>query len=138
MNKSNVFEKEEKVLCENCGKDLMLDPEMSMVQIVDDMTTKKITRIVPCCKGECDNLLKLRLEENESDGWKDLSEFINPILYLKHIMSVLNNMYDGIGFANEEAFEEYKSLVIRCYPYVTRDMTEEEIKSCEMSFMFPF
>ncbi|ENY99680.1 hypothetical protein HMPREF1092_02816 [Clostridium thermobutyricum] len=31
MNKSNVFEKEEKVLCANCGKDLMLDPEMSMV-----------------------------------------------------------------------------------------------------------
>ncbi|WP_207637638.1 hypothetical protein [Clostridium thermobutyricum] len=53
-------------------------------------------------------------------------------------MSVLNNMYAGIGFANEEAFEEYKSLVIICYPYVTRDMTEEETKSCEMSFMFPF
>lgn len=137
MKKSNIFNSNEEVKCEYCGKKLMDNPTLSMVQIVCD-NENKITGILPCCKGKCDKELKNRIKDNNCDGWKEFDEFINPYLYIKHIMAVLNSMYEGRGFANKEAFESYKDLIIKCYPYITRDLTKNEIENANFDEMFPF
>lgn len=137
MGKSDVLYESETVKCANCGKDLFESLSLSMVQIATN-DNELITRVVPCCKGECDRKLKSLLRENEHDGWKDLEDFTNPYLFLKHIMSVLNCMYEDKGFENEEAFEAYKDLIIKCYPYISKSMTEKEKESARMSEIFPF
>lgn len=137
MEKAKVFYNSETVKCVNCGKDLFKDTSLSMVQFVTN-NKDMITRVVPCCKGECDKRLRRLLNRDEIDGWRDFGDFINPYIFLKHIMSVMNCMYEDKGFENKEAFENYKNLVIRCYPYVSRNMTEKEIESARIDEMIPF
>ena len=137
MRASNIFDEIEPIKCAVCGKNLLDDIGMSMVQIRTN-NNDKITGFIPCCKGECDEKLKRSMKKNEYDGWKDVKEFVNPFLFIKHMMSVMNSMFDGEGFANKEAFEVYKDFVINCYPYVTRDLTDAEKKEVEYDAMSPF
>lgn len=138
MNKSNVYSNAEDIKCSVCGKSLMKDPGMSMVNIIENINTHKIVYVKPCCKGKCDKTIERFAKDNEVSGWKDLSEFTNPYLYIKHVMSVFNSMSNGIGFENKEAFEDYKKLLIDMYPYITRNLTDEEIKSAAWMNAMPF
>lgn len=128
MKRSNVFNDESNVACKVCGKNLLDDVENSLVNIVQNTKTHKIVSVTPCCKGKCDQRMQLQAGINEVSGWKDLKEFTNPYLYLKHIMSVMNSMAQGYGFENAEAFENYKALLIQLYPYIARDMEKDEIE----------
>ena len=126
MKKSNVFSNQSEIKCSVCGKNLMDNPGMSMVNIIQNMDTQKIICVKPCCKGRCDKVIGSATKPREVSGWKDITDFLNPYLYMKHIMSVMNSMQDGEGFENDEAFEDYKSLLLNVYPYVTRDLSDEE------------
>jgi hypothetical protein len=137
MEKSNIFGDTEGVKCACCGNNLMENVNLSMVQIITN-AQRKITKVYPCCKGSCDKQLLRGLQHGEHDGWQELSQFTNPYLYLKHIMSVMNNMYGGTGFENQQAFDDYKNLLIQCYPYVARNLSPAEIQSAQISDMMPF
>lgn len=138
MKKSNVFTNPKDVKCVVCGKNLIDDIDMSLVNIIQNMETHKIVKVCPCCKGSCDDKIERTAKENEISGWKDISDFTNPFLYIKHIMSVMNSMHNGNGFDNQAAFEDYKDLVLKMYPYVTRDMEEKENKRAILDNQFPF
>lgn len=137
MEKSNIFDDANGVKCVYCGKNLMDDVHRSMVQLITNEQWQ-ITKVYPCCKGTCDKQLIKGMQKGESDGWQELSQFTNPYLYLKHIMSVMNNMYEGTGFANKQAFEDYKKLIIECYPYVARNLSDGERQSATMEDLLPF
>jgi hypothetical protein len=136
MKRSNVFSNSKELTCKVCGKSLFEKPGMSMINIIMNTETDKIVSVVPCCKGKCDKSIKAN--KNEVSGWKDLIDFTNPYLFIKHVMSVFNSMYDGEGFENKEAFEEYKDLLLTIYPYVTRDLTDEENESAILANAMPF
>ena len=136
MNKSNVFSNSNELVCKVCGKPLFEEPGMSMINIIMNTKTNKIVSVAPCCKGKCDKSIKAK--NDEVSGWKDLSDFTNPHLYMKHIMSVFNSMYDGEGFENKEAFEAYKNLLLDIYPYITRDITEDEKEQALFANAIPF
>ena len=87
---------------------------------------------------KCDDYIQKQAKVGEISGWKDFTEFLNPNLFLKHIMSVLNSMQNGNGFENQEAFEDYKKLLINTYPYVTREMEEKEIREAILFDAMPF
>lgn len=125
MEKSNVFSNDEIIRCTVWGKDLMDDIKMSMVQIITD-ENDKIVRVIPCCKGKCDQILQDEIKESEGNGFRDLSTFINPYLYINNIMQMMDRMFEGKGFANQEAFNAYSDLILNCYQYVSRNLSEEE------------
>lgn len=137
MKKSNIFREESIVSCKNCGKNLLNDVHKSMI-IIPTNEKGMIIDIIPCCKGECDDILSRNLDKRVSSGWKEFSEFVNPYLYLKHIIAVLNNQYEGLGFDNKNALENYKNLIISCYPYICRDLEDKDIQEATHSEMFPF
>lgn len=129
MEKSNVFSNQSEIKCSVCGKSLMDKPSMSMINIIENINTNKIIAVKPCCKGKCDKIIEKTAKTNEISGWKDLTDFLNPYLYMKHIMAVFNSMYDGEGFENKEAFEDYKDLLLNVYPYIARNISDEEKES---------
>lgn len=137
MEKSNIFSNDESLKCSCCGKGLMENVNLSMVQIITN-EDGLITNVHPCCKKACDKQLLRGLKPGEDDGWRELSEFTNPYLYLKNIMAIMNNMSEGKVFANEQAFEDYKDILIKCYPYIARNLSNAEIQSAELSNMLPF
>ena len=124
--------------CAHCGKNLFEDIGMSIVVLVEDIKNNKITDIYTCCKGKCDDILQEnRVAGNGSDGWKELSEFTNPFLFLKHIMAIMNNMHDGVEIS-KTAFESYKEIVLATAQYVMRDLTPSEKESVRIESMLPF
>lgn len=137
MKKSNIFDKETELHCAYCGKNLLENINLSMVIIATD-NSDNIVKVIPCCKKDCDHKLTRDLPTDVSDGWEELSIFTNPYLYLKHIMAMLNNMYDGAKFLNEEAFENYKEILLAMAPYVMRDMTDGEISSAKLDDSLQF
>lgn len=138
MNKSNVFSNETDVKCCVCGKSLFDEPNMSMINIIQNMDTKKIVSVKPCCKGKCDRKVSILQNDREISGWKDFTEFLNPYQYMNHLMSVMNSMNKGIGFENDEAFEDYKQLILNAYPCITRNMTDDEIRAAVLMNQMPF
>ena len=41
-------------------------------------------------------------------------------------MQMMDRMFEGKGFANQEAFNAYSDLILNCYQYVSRNLSEEE------------
>ena len=103
-----------------------------------DVQTRKIICVKPCCKGECDKMVSGNVKQGGISVWIDISDFTNPYLYLKHVMAVLNGMYAGEGFENEQAFEDYKKFLIDMYPYITRELSEEEVRAAALDNAMPF
>jgi hypothetical protein len=124
--------------CAHCGKDLLEEPNLSIIVFVEDRNSGNYTDIYTCCKRECDRALeKARVGKNQSDGWKDITEFMNPVLFLKHWMAVMNNIYDGIKFT-KVAYENYKDIILATAPYVMREQTEAEKERVAIDSMIPF
>lgn len=138
MKPVKLYENQKPVICAHCGENLLEKPEMSIVVFVQDLAADRILDIYTCCKGECDHTLrKERVCKNSSDGWKELTEFTNPLLFLKHILAVMNNMHGELKI-NDEAFENYKQLILSMAPYVMRETKEKELESAINDAIFPF
>lgn len=137
MKASNIFTDPEDLTCAYCGKNLLEQVSLSMVLFVEDKQ-ERIIAVKPCCKKECDHRLREDYHGFDTDGWRELSDFLNPYTYLKHIMSVMNNIVEKELFLDENAFEDYKDLIAKCYPYVARDMTEAEKEDARLTEALPF
>lgn len=77
-------------------------------------------------QGKCDQILQDEIKESEGNGFRDLITFVNPYLYINNIMQMMDRMFEGKGFANQEAFNAYSDLILNCYQYVSRNLSEEE------------
>jgi hypothetical protein len=129
VKRNNMYSKHEELNCKHCGADVLQDINNSIVVIHQEGNT--VTHVFPCCKGACDDAL------GSLSGWKELKDFTNPYLYLKHVMAVLNNMHEGMEFT-DEAFEGYKQVLIKTAPYVFRDMGDDEMGDAALSNILPF
>ena len=56
MKSSNIFTSKCELKCASCGKDLLENTGLSMVQIITDKNGN-IVQFNPCCKGVCDKQL---------------------------------------------------------------------------------
>ena len=127
---NNMYSTYEPLECRYCGIDTLENPGNSIVAIKE--INNLVEDVFVCCKGECDHAL------GSVSGWKDLEDFVNPYLYLKHIMSVFNSIHeDNLEFTNE-ALEGYKQVLIRSAPYVFRNMSAKEIDKAITSNILPF
>ncbi len=128
MECANVFDNYQPPVCNVCGKNLIDNPKMSLINVVENIKTHKIKSFIPCCKGKCDDLISktIRLNDNYISKWNDVFDYQNPYLYLKYVISMLNLMQSDEGFENKEAFESFKKFIIAMFPYVSRNMTKEE------------
>jgi hypothetical protein len=137
VKKSNVY-KSEPLTCDVCGKNLFDNPGMSIIVFHEDADTRAIKDIKVCCKGDCDRILKSRRPKDYIDGWREVTEFTNPYLYIKNVVAVLNNLQSGEQKFDDEAFKKYKNIILNCYPYVCRDLDQNEMSTAEFESMLPF
>lgn len=136
MEKANLFEGNG-LICANCSKDLFENPELSIAVILRNKNGDFMD-VYTCCKGECDKkLLLTRRKKDYTDGWQDITDFMNPVLYLKQTMTFINKLQDGTKFT-EEAFEQYKNILLQCSPYVMRNPSKTEEQKVENWLSMPW
>ena len=98
---------------------------------------KEIRELYWCCKGRCDDALRQRYSSEEVvDGWEDISDIVVPIAYIRFIMAALNQFQRGETMS-EDAFKNYKRLLLNLYPLVARDMTSIERKRISLLSTVP-
>ena len=133
-----LFNDQKSLRCTHCEKDLFESPGKSIIVFIEGVGTKEIIDIYPCCKGECDEVLRRnRQQDGYIDGWKDLTDYMNPVLYLKQVMAIINKMHGGTKLA-DNAIEEYKNILLSVAPYVMREPTDKEKKQVVDDAMYSF
>jgi hypothetical protein len=140
---SDVFSETQPLLCENCGKNLLLPEPSGIVVILDRVRTDyehdpgSVEDLYWCCKGQCDRSLKAVYRRTGLiDGWQDIPDILIPIMYARFIIAPMNKMKRGVTFS-DEAFEKYKRFILCLYPCVARATTEQERNRIHSLMMIP-
>lgn len=129
----SITDKYEPLLCESCGKDLLLelfkkDYNANIIFVQGKKTD--ITQIVDVycvCKGECDrNMEEKVMVRGLLTAWKDISDLVIPVEYLRFIFATMNRIRDGKDVYSDEAFSKVKIILIKLAQKVLRYTTEEE------------
>lgn len=103
---------------------------------------KRKNRLSTCsgtCRGHCDSALAqdIRSQTNQLvDGWEDISDVMMPIIFIKWVMSILNEQRNGVVYS-EEAFKSLKEFMLQVFPYVSRHLTAQETERVKSLGMIP-
>lgn len=139
---AEIFSQNPELKCESCGKDLH-DPKSHGIIVIwsklrkDYEGKEHIEDIYWCCKGFCDDKLgALRRKKGLSDGWEDIPDVMIPTVYLKWVMTILNELHSEVTYS-DRAFEKLKSFLLATYPFVARSLTTKEKERMKMLMMIP-
>jgi hypothetical protein len=140
---AKIFHEEPALLCWYCKKSLLLPEPHGIVVVWTSLSNEGESRrehtehVYWCCKGRCDDVLRVRYRrENIIDGWEDIPDLLIPIIYIRWVMTVLNEFHGGMTYS-VDALENTKKLLLSIFPLVCRDMTEGERTRIEHLSMVP-
>lgn len=124
--------------CRVCGKDILEEMNKkqycaNVVEVTRSDFEKNRHHILDfywVCKGECDRKMeKYHWETNkETTGWKDIGDLMIPALFLRWILSGMNQLESGEYTFSEDAYKNEKEFIMAMSQKVFREMTEEERK----------
>lgn len=80
--------------CEICGTDLLkrsVGGENLGVMVFGQKAHNRVESLHFVCRGECDQQMSHRVRaQGLTDGWNDISDFCNPLIYLRHLITYVN------------------------------------------------
>lgn len=138
---AKIFASHSTLKCKNCGKDL-LSPVPSGVIVLwqrRDLVTRKnhTETIYWCCKGHCDQTLGRAMHGTGGvDGWEDIPDVVIPIMYIKWVMTIMNELEGGDTYS-ATAFDQLKEFILNIYPYIARNPTVAELERTERLMQIP-
>lgn len=123
--KVHIFDKENPLVCECCGRSLLGYNEWGNYVVFSQ--GEKIAHIAFVCKGNCDIAIenKYRQKGLQYNGWWDIHDLLNPIGWIKCLFAFVNGIQNEHDLTNE-GYEKFKQLFICTFPYVARGATDEE------------
>ncbi len=117
------------LLCVFSGQSLLIPEPRGIIALgfyKDHDGPRHYEDIYWCLKGEPDRILEREfLQKGLLTEWEDISDIIIPTVFIRWCISPLNQLRSGVTFS-DEAFEKYKSFIIAIFPYIARDLSEEE------------
>jgi hypothetical protein len=128
---ARLFTEQPNLPCANCGANLLDKPRKGIVSLWQKMRTNPeqlaaFEEIQFTCFGHCDDVLGKMLRGRKLvDGWEDIQDLLIPTVYIRWIMSVLNEMRSGVTYS-DDAFDNLKELLLQLFPYVARHPTANE------------
>ncbi|MUL11893.1 hypothetical protein GNP59_18765 [Aliivibrio fischeri] len=140
---AQIFSDHEPFKCHHCNATLNYDSwgivtSWSKYEETENGLIKKIRNQYVCCGGDCDDILSRRyFTDGYTDAWADLKDYFTPTLYLKAVMGFCNELNDPTIEYSAEAFDQEKSILIKAYPYVCRNLTESESSNVRDLGMIP-
>lgn len=134
---AKIFADFPRLFCEYCGTDIT--PEKGTKGLWEEGSgilvawerrleggLRKTEHVYWCCKGNCDHVLKGKYSKaGLIDGWEDLPDLTIPLIYVKFVMAVINELHEGHQYS-EDSLEKVKNLILALYPYVSRNATAAE------------
>jgi len=138
---AEVYVATKQILCDNCGKNLLDEDANGIIVLLNSQKSggkrERLEGIYCACKGYCDRKLEEDAKMRDlNTGWEDIEDLKMPTLFLKWIISTMNQLYSKKEFS-EEAFSRLKEFYINIFPYVARNITPLEKERLDNLFMIP-
>lgn len=147
---AEVFSDDPSLQCEVCNKRLLGEGERGegvitlwySILTIQAQRKKHYEHIYWTCKRHCDRAMKRRTESNMggrrglTDGWEDISDLTMPTVFIKWVMTIFNQLRDGTTYS-DDAFDSIKLFLLSVYPYVCRDLTDDESDRIHRLMMLP-
>lgn len=131
-----IFAEYEPLKCEICDKDVLLDsfakPYSAIVahaQRIGADYPAPIESVHVVCKSDCDRELQARLKaRGYMTAWQDIGDLLNPLFFLKNMISYMNQLHEGERKYSDEAHQEIKHVYIRLAQRTLRELSDEDKK----------
>lgn len=129
QNRMNGFPMELSSLkCELCKGDLLNNEDTGLYVLVKDPQKNRIVDLYLSCKGGHDKSLERAYnEKGYTTEYYELGDMKNPILWVINVMQLLTRLQKEHNFTND-AFEKYKKVLWETFPYICRELNEEEVQ----------
>jgi len=122
---SNIFEKEFKLKCDNCGQDLH---EIGNGVLAFGKKDDMIEDIYVACKGKCDRILQSKFSQRGlHDLWDELGNLKAPLGFLRWLLKTENHLLEMYSL-DTKAREKLNYILISSFQQVSRDHTNDEIQ----------
>ncbi|NCB43392.1 MAG: hypothetical protein EOM59_12345 [Clostridia bacterium] len=114
--------------CDCCSKNLLEPEKIGNLIIWQKILTDEIKFIYCCCSEKCNSKLFIRHKINNKDlvdGYEKISNLCNPVVYYSRIFSLFNDVKNN-NLNDGDIFKKYMIILQSIYPYISRDLTEDE------------
>lgn len=132
---SNVFSELKPLECEFCHKNLLLDTEHGNYILMrkdegEDangfpIISKKYHKLAFACKDHDRQISEKYYHDGYHDEWGDIDDLCNPYIWISKVMAFVNGIQHDQDMT-DEAFEQFKGMLLRTYPYICRHLTTKE------------
>lgn len=129
---AKVFADKPTLKCKICQRELLEQDDKGIVTLWQEMKGGDYTQldsfkhVVWTCRSHCDRILKDQMHaKNLIDGWNDISDVMTPTIFIKWIMSIMNELRSGVSYS-DEAFDSLKEFLLQLYPFVARHLTDDQ------------
>lgn len=121
--------------CEICDKDLLkasvtkktLGNIIFAVRMSDDDSAHPVESVHFSCKGECDNRLEARLfSQGLVTKWDDISDYCNPLIFLRRITGYTNQMRRQPESYSEAAHDRMIDFYVTVSQRTLRQTSDED------------
>lgn len=142
---ARIFANKPSLKCKVCKKELFDQEDNGVVTLWEKMRKdyknepKQLEYVFWTCRGRCDDVLSAYIHKQRDDvidGWEDISDVMMPTIYIKWIMSIMNQLQDG-DIYSDEAFDSIKSFLLGTFPYIARHLTDKEKARIDSLGMIP-
>jgi hypothetical protein len=134
---AKIFAEKPSLQCKVCHKELLEQDDHGVITTWQKMTAhgvddaKHFEHVFWTCRGRCDQVLTEYMRGEDPtliDGWEDISDVLMPTIYIKWVMTVMNEIRAGDTYS-DEAFDSMKTFLLKTFPYISRHLTEDEKKT---------
>lgn len=131
---AKIFAEKPRLQCKVCHKELFEQDDHGIITIWQKMShhrvndAKHFEHIFWVCRGRCDDVLTQYMRKKDKtliDGWEDISDVLMPTIFIKWIMTIMNELRSGDTYS-DEAYESMKEFLLQVFPYICRHLTEKE------------
>lgn len=131
---AEIFVEKPSLKCKVCQKELLEQDDNGVIQLWTriredyEKEPKYFEHVFWTCRGRCDDVLEHHVRSqnrNLIDSWEDISDVMLPTMFIKWVMSILNEQRSGVEYS-DEAFENLKEFLLQIFPYVSRHLTSKE------------
>lgn len=131
---AKIFAEQPSLKCKICRKELFEQDEQGIITIWQKMThhrvngAKHFEHVFWVCRGRCDHVLTEQMRQKNKtliDGWEDIADVLMPTIFIKWVMTIMNELRSG-GTYSDEAYDSMKKFLLQVFPFICRHLTEKE------------
>jgi hypothetical protein len=120
--------------CDECGADILTRSvrdraRANLVWAIPIRGDSEYRELFVVCKGQCDHDLQEKLRARGcTSGWEEIDDLMNPLLFLKNVLTYMNQLRAEPGRVSDEVHKRMKEIYVALAQRTLREVNEEDMQ----------